>query len=195
MPHGLLIAKMKAYGLSEDACSFMCSYLSGRLQRVKISTERSTWMPLLKGVPQGSCLGPLLFNIFMNDIFYFIELCDLLNYADDNTLNKVANTIEAVMTALVKDAENSMRWFTINLMAANAEKFHFMFLKSFTCKEITPDHIEINNTMIKAENDVTLLGIIIDKDLKFEKHVNKLCKNASRQINVMYRFTGILDRS
>ena len=136
MPHGLLIAKMKAYGLNDDACTFMCSYLSGRFQRVKISDERSTWTPLLKGVPQGSCLEPLLFNIFMNDIFYFMELCDLLNYADDNNLSKIEVSVNDLLFALQTDAENSVHWFKINLMQANPDKFQFMLLKSLTCKRI-----------------------------------------------------------
>ncbi len=75
--HGLLIAKMKAYWLSNYACEFMAIYLSDRYQRVKISNNKNSWMPLLKGIPQGSSLGPFLFNIFMNDISYFIETCSV----------------------------------------------------------------------------------------------------------------------
>ncbi len=191
MPHGLLIAKLKAYGLSDEACSFMCSYLCGRFQRVKIADERSTWMPLSKGVPQGSCLGPLLFNIFMNDIFYFIETCLLVNYADDNTLSKVASTVELLLSALKKDTEISIHWFKINLMQANADKFQLMLLKSFSCKTVLPESITINDTVIKAEDHVKLLGITVDDSLKFDKHIDTICKNASRQINVMYRFRGI----
>ncbi len=81
-----VVAKMNAYRLNGDACEFMFSYLTGRFQRVTISDERSSCLPLLKGIPQGSSLGPFIFNVFMNDIFYFIETCDLTNYADDNTL-------------------------------------------------------------------------------------------------------------
>ncbi len=58
IPHGLLITKMSAYGLGNKACEFMASYLSERYQRVKISNNKSSWTPLLKGIPQGSCLGP-----------------------------------------------------------------------------------------------------------------------------------------
>jgi hypothetical protein len=93
----------------------------------------------LKGIPQGSGLGPFLLNVFMNDIFYFMEICELVNYADDNTLSIIQNTIELVLSALKKDAENAMSWFTTNFMQANADKFQFMFMKKYTCKETVPE--------------------------------------------------------
>ena len=86
LPHDLIISKLHAYGVSTPACELLFTYLHGRKKRVKISTSRSSWTTLSKGVPQGSILGPLLFNIFTNDLFLFIEKCKLYNYADDNSL-------------------------------------------------------------------------------------------------------------
>ncbi len=103
MPHGLLIAKMSADGLNNDACEFMRSYLCDRYQRVKISNNKSSRKKMLKGIPLVSGLGPLLFNVFMNDIFYFMQICNLLNYAYDNTLNVIRNTVNLVRSALTKD--------------------------------------------------------------------------------------------
>jgi hypothetical protein len=154
MPHGLLIAKMNAYGLSNDACKFMSSYLSERYQRVKISNEKSSWMPLLKGIPQGSCLGPFLFNVFMNDIFFFIELCDLTNYADDNTIDIIATSVETVLSALRQDTENAIKWFVDNFMQVNPSKFQFMFLKPITSKEVSPEFVEVNGTNISCDSEV-----------------------------------------
>ncbi len=78
---------------------------------VKISNERSSWMALLKGIPQCSGLGPFIFNIFMNDMIYFMKICDLVNYADDNTLSTISNTVKLVLDALIQDTKNAMELF------------------------------------------------------------------------------------
>ena len=96
LPHGLIIAKLHAYDLELPACKLLFSYLHGRKQRVKISNSRSSWAVLTKGVPQGSILGPLVFNIFMNDLFLFIEKCHLYNYADDNSLDTSSENLTDV---------------------------------------------------------------------------------------------------
>ena len=82
------------------------------------------WVALKKGIPQGSCLGPLIFNIFINDLFLFIEKCMLVNYADDNTLSHSAKTFDVIiMDALRFDTKNAIRWFTMNYTQANPDKF------------------------------------------------------------------------
>ena len=96
MSHGLLITKLSAYGSSMDACKIIKSYLVARLQRVKIGDTFSEWVTNVKGVPQVSIHGPLLFNIFIND-FLFINLSSkIYNYADDNTLSYVSSDLNEV---------------------------------------------------------------------------------------------------
>jgi hypothetical protein len=98
-----------------------------------------------------------------------------------------------VLSALRKDTDNAIKWFTNNFMQVNPSKFQFMCLKSVTSKEIIPQFIEVNGTNIPCEKEVKLLGITIDDKLKFDKQVDIICKNAARQLNVIYRFKCIFD--
>ena len=84
LDHDLLIAKLYAYGFDKSSLRLIKSYLSERWQRTKINTSYSSWSALLVGVPQGSVLGPFLFNLFINDLFYVIKT-NICNYADDTT--------------------------------------------------------------------------------------------------------------
>ena len=119
----------------------MSSYLNQRMQRVKISNCRSSWKILNKGVPQGSILGPLLFNVFMNDMFLFMERCNLYNYADDNSIIYSSPDIETVILNLKHDCQNAIQWFTNNGMKANPNKFQFMVISS---KQMEPQNIEMH---------------------------------------------------
>ena len=83
--HSLFIAKLEAYGFDSLSLEFMKSYLINRKQTCKVGNRFSVWRKIASGVLQGSILGPLLFNIFINDIFLFAKNSTLCNYADDNT--------------------------------------------------------------------------------------------------------------
>ena len=101
--HELLIAKLEAYGFSTNALLFMLSYLKNRSQRVSINSSFSTWKEIIGGVPQGSILGPLLFNVFQNDIFYFENRAFISNYTDDNVLYAFGSNLEEVKQNLSQD--------------------------------------------------------------------------------------------
>ena len=108
--HDLLLAKLKAYGFSHNALAFMLSYLKNRSHRVNINNNFSTWGEIIAGVSQGSILGHLLFNIFINDIFYFKDKSCLSNYADDNVLYAFGSNMTEVKDKLSQDLLKLSEW-------------------------------------------------------------------------------------
>ena len=112
--HELLLAKLHAYGFSKSALTLIHSYLSNRRQRVKINGSFSTWKDTNLGVPQGSVLGPLLFNIYINDIFLLMNGTEICNYADDTTIYSCGYDIRNIIMKLEQDANHLATWFPEN---------------------------------------------------------------------------------
>ena len=125
LSHELLIATLNAYGFNMSALRFVHSYLKNRMQRTKINSEYSSWEEILFGVPQESILGPLLFNIFLCDLFLIMENIDIASYADDDTPYTTGNSMEEVIQKLENAAKTLFQWFSDNQMKANPDKCHF----------------------------------------------------------------------
>ena len=165
LPHCLTICKLHAYGLSRNSCTLLASYLYKRKQRVKIGSFKSDWKELDKGVPQGSILGPLIFNIFMNDIFYLVKNANLYNYADDNSVSVNGKELSMVSRLLQLEAEVTVRWFPDNAMEANPDKFQGILFKGNKRVSIGGKDIEFCKSM-------SALGICIDENLTFDIHID-----------------------
>lgn len=192
MSHCLLLAKLNAYGFSLNSCKLMQSYLVNRKQRVKIGDTFSDWVTNIKGVPQGSILGPLLFNIFINDLLYLEVNSKIYNYADDNTLSFTHTDIKEIHIKLKADCLKVMNWFQINNMKANADKFQVMFLYKKD-SEIIPS-LEIGDCSIQASSSIKILGIEIDDKLNYDIQANDTCNQASKQVNALKRMKHYVDK-
>ena len=184
----MLIAKLHAYGFTRSSLKLLKSYLNNRWQRTKIGNTYSSWVELIKGVPQGSILGPLLFNIYLNDLFFINIKSDLCNFTDDNTLYACDMSLKALVEKLESSAELSIRWFKDNYMKLNEAK----------CKLIISGNkhevviANVGNGKIMESNNVTLLGIHIDRELKLNNHVNQNYKKAGKKLNALMRVCNVL---
>ena len=123
LPHDILLSKLSAYGLRVESVQLLNSYLPGRKQQIKLNNIVSSWSVIKKGVPQGSSLGPLLFNVLINDIFYFTEHGTLYNYADGNTLSFSCPDFDRLIQVLQSESLILINWFHDNCMQANPDKF------------------------------------------------------------------------
>ena len=124
--HDLIIAKLEAYGFHIDALKLIHDYLSNRKQRVKVNNTYSSWKDIFYGVPRGSILGPLLFNMHFCDLFYFLEDLDIASYANDTTIYMVNEKNESVISALETSSSLLFGWFNNNFMKANSDKSHLI---------------------------------------------------------------------
>ena len=181
LSHELLIAKLDAYGFDKNALELVNSYLSNRKQRVKINNKYSSWSEILFGVPQGSILGPLLFNIFICDMFYFLEDYDIANYTDNSTPYNADKNVESVVNNLEHLSSILFKWLNDNYMKVNTGKSHLLVSGNVRSKA------KIDNNYIESEKEQVLLGIKIDSNLTFENHINNICKKASQKLNALAR--------
>jgi hypothetical protein len=184
--HDLLIAKLSAYGFDKNSIIFIKSYLTGRQQRCKINNIFSAWLAIKTGVPQGSILGPLFFNIFINDLFFSIDKCNICNYADDNTLYSGRKYLHQVISDLKHDFTNLNKWFFDNSMVLNPEKCHFMLLGH---NGEVPDFV-YGDIILKNSKIEKILGITIDHKLNFEQHVKNICIKSNQKLCALSRVSS-----
>ena len=187
--HDLLIAKLHAYGFSREALLLVYSYLENRQQRVKINGSFSSYKHLRFGVPQGSVLGPLFFNIYINDLLLSIQETDICNYADDTTIYTCDSRLENVISRLENDSKIIIDWFRNNYMKLNEDKCHFMIFGERTNQEVS---INIGSCAVNNSKEEKLLGILIDANLSFEKHISNICQKAGNKLFALSRMSAYL---
>ena len=179
--HNILTDKLKWYGFRGQTNLLLKSYLNNRKQFVSINGFDSNINTIKCGVPQGSCLGPLLFLIYINDFRYCLNKTNTGHFADDTYImysSKKLKTIETVINHELKLVSN---WMNLNKLSLNSDKTKLIIFHS---KQKTLDtrmvSIKLNGKKLKLEDNVKYLGMFLDKHLTWEFHINQLSKKLSR---------------
>ena len=186
--HELLIAKLHAYGFTKESLIIIFSYLYDRWQHVKIDSCFSSWSELIQGVPQGSVLGPLLFNIYLNDLFFALKDVEKCNFADDTTPFVCDLELNTALNKLEENSGTALTWFEINYMKLNSDKCHLL-VSGHHYEEM---FVNIGKYIIWESKTVKLLGITIDKEPKFDKYINQVCSKANKKLNVLSSMRSFL---
>ena len=142
----------------------MHSYLSNKRQRTKINESYSSWEEILFGVFQGSILGPLLFNIFMFDLFCIVFEIDFTSYTDDNTPFVSNDRLDDVLDSVKNVSVKLFDWFPNSQMKANPDKCHLLTSATTSIAKKIKD-----NEILNSESE-KLLGVTIDNKLNFNNH-------------------------
>ena len=187
--HEVLLKKLELYGIRGTALSWFQSYLSDRRIRVKCNTvssgktEFSDAQPINTGTPQGSCLGPLIFLIFNNDLHRVVENCSTILFADDTTLYISNKNTTYLKWCLEHDLSLLFDWFRANKLTLNLSKTQFLLFK--THPKTATFSIELQGITIKPSNDCKFLGIKLDDKLDWTPHINERILRIKRNINML----------
>ena len=184
LPHDVLIAKLYAYDCDLPSLKLPNCYLRNRRQRVKIKIFYSSWTEILFGVPQGFILGPILFNIFLSNLFLFIKNKDVASYANTTTPYKTWGNSAYVTHNLDVLGNTLLNWSNDGRMKANPGKYHILLSGNDSSK------LTVGNEKISGSKCEKLLGIKIDSHLNFKEHIESLCKKASQRINALSRLAS-----
>ena len=168
---------------------FDCLDLELLIAKLKVNRTYSSWLEIVFGVPQGSILGPLLFNIFLTDLFFILNDVDIASYADDNTPYVIADEINGVITSLEQKSRALFEWFENNLLKSNADKCHLLVSSSDAV------NLRVSEYHIKNSECEKLLGVKFDNKPTFEKRVTDICRKASRKIYALARIAPYMDLS
>ena len=165
----------------------MESFFSNRQQRTKISNAFSRYSELIYGVPQRSILCPLLFNIYICDIFFGIIECDIASYADDNAPYRFDFNLDNVTSNLKKSTNSLLNWFRANQTKTSADKFHLLVSSDKRCAA------KIEDFSIKNSTEEKLLVVKFDSNLSSEGHITSLCEKASQKLHALGRISHYID--
>ena len=167
--------------------------MKGRNQSVKINSNNSSWREILNGVPQGSVLGPLLFNISINDLLFFVENSQVCNYADDNSLTVADVDLDKIIGRLETDIDILYRWFNNNGILLNEDKCHFMIIAPTWKTRHIKERIKLRKQTITETNKAKLLGITFDNKLTMNDHIKNICNQASSKLYALARIFHYLN--
>ena len=194
--HEILYKKLERYGIRGIALSWFKSYLSDRQVRVKCqcaSSSESQYSDLYNiniGTLQGSCLGPLIFLIFCNDLYLNLELCKGILLADDTTIFKSHKNLRYLTWAIKNDLEILSDWFKANHLSINLKKSVGIL---FSNNKESLSKIETNEFTIKLVNNTKFLGVWLDHKLNWKTHIDKVLQKMNQNLNLLWLGKQFLD--
>ena len=188
--HSILLQKLQIYGFKGITYDWFKNYLHCRKQCVYSNGMKSSFLDMVMGIPQGSILGPALFLLFINDLPNCITKCYCNIFADDTTIYSHSSSFDEAEVNLQSDIDNLIKWFTTNKLHVNVSKSSCM---SFTTRNnIRELNITINGNALKVENDVKYLGVHINDNISWNRHIANVCKRLGHGFQILRKLNNVI---
>lgn len=193
--HDVLLKKLWYYGIRGHAAQILQSYLSYRKQIVYLNNEHSEIKSVTSGVPQGSILGPLLFNIYLNDIININPIAKFIIYADDTSMFFSGSDITDLAGECNHTLTELQKWSTANSMIVNVNKSKAVIFRSKN-KPVPPHPcIILNSNRIEIVDNFKCLGVVFSANMSWESHVNSLATKLAQITGIIGRLRYVLTSS
>ena len=175
--------QLEHYGIRGVGYSWFKSYLDNRTQIVTVNGENSTELKINSGVPQGSILGPLLFLLYINDIYNSSEVLDFRLFADDTSILFADKSLDTIEQTVNYEMKNVSEWLLANKLSPNVVKSNFLIIRPHKNNRIV--NLKINDENLKQETSSKYLGVLIDDKLNWKHHINQLNTKISKSIGIL----------
>ena len=188
----ILVHKLAIYGFRGVTNEFLSSYLSERMQYVNIDNFKSSTELINHGVPQGSVLGPLLFNLYINDIVNVGDAKKIL-FADDAVFYVTERSLEMCIVKIKQLIKELTEWLKNNKLVANVKKTKLMMITPRPCNDLP--HIYFNGTKLEWVSSIKYLGVVIDNKLSFVPHATEVFTKISKMQGIFYSLSSLVPKS
>lgn len=188
--HYLLLDKLHNIGLCKQSLFWFNSYLHFRRQSVAFNGCFSQYTVMENGVPQGSCLGPLLFSIFINDLPNVCSNCNILLYADDTVIYSAKRDFNLIESSLQSDFDDIQKWFNANGLILNKTKSYSMLFDNRSTRYKQDHTLSIrfaDDTLMENVEEFKYLGLLLDSNLSFKSHIDSVVKKINFNLSLLYR--------
>ena len=189
--HRILLRKLSFYGIRGAALEWFSSFLRGRQQRVRVRSSLSEYMSVSVGVPQGSILGPILFLFYVNDLPSVSTTYETLLFADDTTFIFSSDNINNLIFDVNRELESIRVWTCCNRLSLNASKTHPMIISTRPTPHLHDLQVTFSNIDLTFVQSVVFLGVRIDSNLRFNLHIDHVCRKISKTVGIMYKLQAL----
>ena len=193
--HHILIKKLFSYGIRGNTLKWFQSYLTDRSQFVSYDGIESKVLPIQYGVPQGSILGPLLFIIYMNDLFNVSNFLFTILYADDTCVVLGEKSLETLITLMHQELHLLYIWLQSNKLTLNFQKTYYMIFHKARLKlQSSTINLQMGDCNLNKANNLKYLGVIIDDTISWVHHITYIKNKISKGIGIMSKASKYLKR-